>query len=93
MIKAQNNRIFALLLAMLLLFATQHLAMHDIDGAAGGVIGHHKCQLNHLPFEQSSPSLLAAPLLTPVLFLVTPLGAHLRQVLIHFWQARAPPQF
>jgi len=91
--KVLGNRLFTLLLMLSLLFAAQHLAMHDVDGAGGGLIGHQECQLNHLPYAQLSLPLLGLPLLVPTLLLDTPYNQHFHQVVIYSWLARAPPLF
>lgn len=89
--KAHGSRWFGLLLVFSLLFAAQHLAMHDIEGAGGGAVGHQQCQLNHLPYAQLSQPLLGLPLLVPALLLDTTYRQHFLQIFIHSWLARAPP--
>ncbi len=91
--KAHGNPLFGVLLILSLLLAGQHLAMHDIDGAGGGPVGHQECQLNHLPYAQLSPPLPELPLLAPVMLLETPYSQHFHQIFVYLWLARAPPLF
>lgn len=90
-VTANGNRLFGLLLTLSLLFAAQHLAMHDIDSASGGLIGHHECQLNHVPCAQLPVPSLGLQLLAPVLLLETPYAVHQAQAFFYSWRARAPP--
>ncbi|MAZ05162.1 hypothetical protein [uncultured Marinobacter sp.] len=91
--KEHGNRLFRLLLVLLLLLAAQHLAMHDIDGAGGGLVGHQECLLNHLPYAQLSPPLPGLSLLIPALFPEILYSQHLHLIFVHPWLARAPPLF
>lgn len=86
-----SRRWFGLLLVFSLLFAAQHLALHDIGDDGDGPVGHQECQLNHLPYAQCTPPLLAEPRLIPTLFLETAAQQYFLRIFAHAWLARAPP--
>jgi len=89
--KAHGNRLFGLLLIVSLLFAAQHLAMHDIEGASGGPVGHQECQLNHLPCAQLPLPLLGLPVAASVQLLESQYNQFFPQSFVYSWLARAPP--
>ncbi len=91
--KTCGNRLFGLLLILSLLSAALHLAMHDIDGAGGGPVGHQECQLNHLPCTQLSLRLLELPLPALMLLPAVLYVQCFHPVFSYLWLARAPPLF
>lgn len=92
----EGNRLIRLAMVFVLLFATAHVALHDLDVNASSLDVPGECQvcrLNHVP---------VASLVMPFLFTPLPLSGHLLPVveseyhLSHqrpaLW-ARAPPLF
>lgn len=89
--QTHGNRVFGLLLVLALLSAAQHIAMHDIHGADGGLVGHQECQLNHLPFAQIAVASPGLPQQVPMLLAQAPLIQTHTQAFVASWLARAPP--
>lgn len=87
----RGARLIAILAALSLLFAAQHLAMHDLDDSGRGPIGHQECQLDHLPYAHLPAPCLGLPASAPAVLLAALYLKRPLPVLVHSWLARAPP--
>lgn len=90
-LNTRGSRLIAVLAALSLLFAAQHLAMHDLDDSGRGPIGHQECQLDHLPYAHLPAPCLGLPAAAPAVLLAAVYVQRSLPVLFHSWLARAPP--
>jgi len=92
----KENRLTRLVLVFALVFASVHVALHDLEVTGGGLNSHGECQacrLNHVPIADSATPLLFEPL--QFLLYIIPVVATAYQLLPQFrtQRARAPPLY
>lgn len=91
-----EEHFIGLIIALALVFAAAHVALHDLDVSGGGLYGNDECQvcrLNHVPVASSAPPSLFHPLqLLAQLLPVEVAEYHVSQLFNFLW-ARAPPLF
>ena len=90
----EQNRLIRLVLIVALVFASAHVALHNLDVNGSGLDGHDECQacrLNHVPIASLPLPSLFAPLQLLAYVLPT-VDSEYQQSHPFFTQwARAPP--
>ena len=89
-----RERIVRIVLAMALVFAAVHVALHELDSSAD--INSHECQtcrINHLPVADLPTLSLTVPMLLLSLILIITVFQHRSQSHHYINSARAPPLF
>ncbi len=93
---SKQNHLIKLAMVFTLLFASAHIALHDLDVIGSDLDVHNECQvcrLNHMPVAALfTPSLFAPLQLLVHLLPVEDTGYHLSRQFHNLW-ARAPPLF
>jgi len=93
----EKNRLIRMVLVFALVFATAHVALHDLDESGGGLDGYGDCRicrLNHVPLASLAEPFVFVPLqLLGYVLPVTDFEYQPSQPLHHTQWTRAPPLF